>query len=144
MNKQETNVNELKTIKIYVPITKKVEEQQIVSGVVLEPEQVDLQGDIYDADVISKAAYKFLSQYNKSTELGYMHSEFNKNFELYESYLAPVDFLMGEQFVKKGSWIMTVKVNDADIWESVKKGNIAGFSIGGKARVLNLEAGTND
>lgn len=125
---------------IYIPIAKANDEEQTVTGVVLQPEVTDAQGDIYDAAVIKEAAYNYLMNFNKSTELGLQHKEFVKGrFALVESYLAPLDLVIGTNTVKSGSWIMTVKVLDLKIWKMVKNGKITGFSIGGKARVQQLK-----
>jgi len=129
---------------VYVEIAKANNEEQTVTGVVLQPETTDAQGDIYDASVIKQAAYNYLANYNKSTKLGRQHQDFKKwqkRFALVESYLAPMDFALGSKVVKGGSWIMTVKVLDGKIWTMVKEGKITGFSIGGKARVQQLAAG---
>ncbi|WP_242295099.1 XkdF-like putative serine protease domain-containing protein, partial [Bacillus cereus group sp. BfR-BA-01381] len=41
------------------------------------------------------------------------------------------DMTVGEQEVKAGTWLMTVRVDDADTWEEIKKGEVTGFSMGG-------------
>lgn len=132
-----------KSQKFLVEIAKSSDEEQTVSGVVLQPEVVDAQGDIYSAEVIKQAAYKFLANYRAASKLGKQHKDF-KNWEkrmaLVESYLAPMEFVLGTKIVKAGSWIMTVKVLDAKIWKAVKEGNITGFSIGGVAKVQTLAA----
>lgn len=125
---------------ITVTIAKAIDDKQIVIGVVLQPEVVDAQGDIMSAAVIEKAAHKFLANYNKATKLGLQHKVFKGGmFELVESYLAPMEMAIGTLVVKAGSWIMAVKVLDADIWKAVKDGKIKGFSIGGKAKVQRLK-----
>lgn len=124
---------------MYVEIAKANDEQQTVTGIVLQPETTDAQGDIYDADVIRNAAYDFLASYNKTTKLGLQHSTFPKGkMDLVESYLAPIDFVLNTHIVKGGSWVMTVKVLDSKLWAKVKAGTIGGFSIGGKAKVKDL------
>lgn len=122
-----------------VAIVVKADEEQTVSGVVLQPEVVDAQGDIMSADVIKQAAYDFLSGINKSTKLGLQHATFPKGkLALCESYIAPNGIVLGAKTVKQGSWIMTVKVLDAEVWKKVKDGKITGFSIGGKAKVVPI------
>jgi hypothetical protein len=120
-----------------VAILKASDEEQTVSGIVLQPEVVDAQGDIMSADVIKQAAYDFLQNFNKSTKLGLQHTTFPKGkLALVESYVAPNGIVLGAKTVKQGSWIMTVKVLDAEVWKKVKEGKIAGFSIGGRAKVV--------
>jgi hypothetical protein len=49
-----------------------------------------------------------------------------------------MDMTIGSMVVKTGSWIMTWKVHDKKLWQSVKDGKITGFSIGGMARAKKL------
>jgi len=114
----------------YVPITKIDVEKRVVVGIVLEPDVVDLQGDIYDAETIEKSAHNFLKDVRN---IGLMHRQFGKNVHIIESYLAPVDFMLEEKKVKRGTWIMAVKVADNEIWNDVKNGKLNGFSIGARA-----------
>lgn len=121
-------------INIFAPISKSDEDKRIVTGVVLEPETVDAQGDTIPASVIEKAAHHFLSGYNVQNTLGFAHKVFKKNFDLLESYIAPQDMTIGKQTVKAGSWVMSVKVLSEDVWSLVRSGKITGFSIGGRAK----------
>lgn len=122
----------------FVPIAKANAEEQTITGVVLRPEVVDGQGDIMSIEVIRKAAHRFVADYNKQTKLGLMHKDFKPNFELYESWLAPVDLAIGSLVVPKGSWIITIHVLAAPIWKQIKEGKLNGFSIGGLARAQKL------
>ena len=127
------------TIKsLYADILKANAEEQTVTGVVLEPETTDAQNDIYDSQVIRNAAHDFCSNHNVNSKLGFMHKDFKRDFELYESWLAPQEVTVADKIVKAGSWIITVKVNDPAVWKMVKEGKIKGFSIGGKAKVKKL------
>jgi hypothetical protein len=121
-----------------VPIRKKDEKRRIVTGVVLEPEVVDLQEDITSADEIELAAHEFLASYNSGTQIGDMHEEFDRTIELVESYIAPVDFTIDGEIVRKGSWVISVRVVDDDAWERVESGELTGFSIGGVARAEQI------
>lgn len=123
-----------------VKIAKANEERQTVTGVVLQPETTDGQGDIISVDVVAEAAHKFLAAFNRKTKLGLQHKDFKQGrFQLVESFLAPIDMVIGSTTVKAGSWIMTVKVLDTKIWQAIKDGKVTGFSIGGVAKVQQLE-----
>lgn len=124
----ETEIIEL--AKQQFSILKSEVEQRTVLGIVLEPETVDSQDDIYSAEEVQKTAWKFLEFYQN---FGFMHSELVSDILPLESYLAPVEFEMNGQTVKKGTWILRVRVLDDDIWEKVKSGELTGFSIGGSA-----------
>jgi cation transport regulator ChaB len=115
----------------------KADDKQLVTGIVLEPDTVDAHGDIIEASEIEATAY----QYMESIQVvGKQHSE-KAEAVVVESYIAPVDFNLGEteeSMVKKGTWMMTVKVYDQELWEDIKKGEITGFSIGGYARSVPI------
>jgi hypothetical protein len=134
---EEESVN--KNTNIYVPFIKSNGEERTVTGVVLQPEVVDAQGDIMDSVVIRKAAHNFLSKYNRATQLGFMHKVFGKyKFDLCQSWIAPHDVVINNTTVKSGSWIMTVYVGDDKIWNMVKESKVKGFSIAGSARAKKV------
>jgi DNA adenine methylase len=120
-----------------IPVIKTDEDEKIVTGIVLEPDEVDAQGDTVSKEAIKEAAYRFLAKFNKDTELGFMHKAFGDlGMSLIESWVARGDSEFGGNPVKSGSWLMSVKVDANDkLWEKIKTGEIAGFSIGGVARV---------
>jgi hypothetical protein len=62
-----------------------------------------------------------------------MHVEFNRKIALVESFLAPVDFEMNGRKIIKGTWLITVKVFDDEVWNLVKAKMINGFSIAGRS-----------
>lgn len=105
----------------------KAQDQQVVYGVVSEPGTVDLQGDRLSESEIRKACHKFMMT---SQKIGKEHNGEAKA-DIIESYIAPVDFRCGGQHVRKGSWVMAVKIHDPAVWRDVKKGEITGFSIAG-------------
>jgi hypothetical protein len=124
-------------IQFDVSIAKIVEEKRLVYGIVLEPDEVDAQNDTISAEVIEKAAHNFIANYNKETQLGYMHKVFGKiGIELVQSYVALHTFKMGSEKVKKGSWVMVTHVTNDQVWNKIKKGTITGYSIGGLATVV--------
>jgi len=53
-----------------------------------------------------------------------------------ESYLAPTDFAVGDVSVRRGTWMLAVRVLSDELWDRVKGGDLTGFSIGGTARRL--------
>lgn len=119
--------------KSIVKILKVDDEKRTVLGVVLEPETFDAQNEIISAAVIEKTAHDFLANYNQKTKLGYMHTFFELDLQLYECYVAPIDMVIEGTKVKKGSWLMLSKVNDDHVWQQVKDKKIRGYSIAGIA-----------
>jgi len=107
-------------------------DERYVLGIVLEPEVVDAQGDIYSAEEIRGAAHRFMEEFGG---LGLMHRlRVNGDVKVLESYLAPTDFAVGDLTVRKGTWMLAVRVLSDDLWARVQSGDLTGFSIGGSAR----------
>jgi len=117
----------------------KAHEERIVFGVVLEPDTVDAQGDTIAAEEIRQAAHKFMEDFG---HLGLQHKEIvNGKLKLLESFIAPVDFDVEGQAVKKGTWLMAERVIDDSLWAAIRKGEITGYSIGGSAMRHKISGG---
>lgn len=120
--------------KSFVILDKKDDEkdEQIVYGIVLEPDTVDAQQDIYSAEEVRTAAHKYMADFQNA---GLMHQKtINDKAKVIESYLAPCDFTLGGQKVIKGTWVMAMQILDAKLWQEAKSGGLTGFSIGGSAQ----------
>lgn len=105
-------------------------EQRLVTGIVMEPDEFDAHGDVTTAEEIERAAHMYLVN---SRVVGRQHSEVAPA-HVVESWIAPTDIQVNGSDVKAGSWLMTVKVDDDDLWAGVKSGDYTGFSIGGFAQ----------
>ena len=117
-----------------IPLIKADElgDERFVLGVVLEPDVVDAQGDIYSVEEVRQAAHRFMEEFGG---LGLMHRfRVNDQVKVLESYLAPADVAIGETQVRKGTWLLAVRVLADELWNQVKDGTLGGFSIGGSAR----------
>lgn len=135
----EDEGEEALTKSIYVPIIKAAKERKTITGVVLEPNTVDAHGDIIPEDVILDAAEDFLANINVQTTLGLMHKDFKQPLQLVQSFvISDSDVTINNVLVKKGSWVIVVRVLSDKIWQDIKDGKLTGFSIGGKAKVKNL------
>jgi hypothetical protein len=132
----------------------KTKEERFVLGVVLEPNDgddgapfdPDTQRDIYSDEEIRQSCHKFMEDFRN---VGLMHRTLvNGKVAILESYISPIDFwvtLDGETFsakpkdakaehVRKGTWLLGLRVKDNAMWQKVKDGEIDGLSIGGSAR----------
>lgn len=114
-------------IKKEFPILKRDDEKRLITGVVLEPEVEDAHGDVISEEEVEDAAHDFMM---KSRVIGLQHKELGP-VEVVESFITKEAMKIGDEPVVKGAWVMTVKVHDDSVWESVKKGEFTGFSIGG-------------
>lgn len=115
-----------------IPILKINRQKQVVYGVVLSPEEADLQDDFMLAEDIEKTAHDYL---NRSRVIGQNHEAAIDAYPV-ESYIAPIDFDSGgpdygPQKIKKGAWVLAVKINDPAQWQKVLDGEYNGFSLGG-------------
>lgn len=117
-------------LKRRIPLLKTTEERYVL-GVVLEPERVDAQQDIYSAAEVREAAHRFMEEYRN---LGLMHREIlGEQVKILESYLAPAEFEVDGTRIKRGTWLLAVRVTDDDLWRQIKSSELTGFSIGGSA-----------
>jgi hypothetical protein len=106
-------------------------EERFVLGVVLEPETIDAQRDIYSADEVRKAAHGFMEHF---AHIGLMHKDLiDGRVKILESYLAPSEFTVDGQLVKKGTWLLGARIVDEELWTAIKEGRLTGWSIGGSA-----------
>ncbi len=107
-------------------------EQRLVVGVVMEPVSTpDTQGDVIAADEIRRTAAKWKADFGT---IGLQHQDdVTDKVQVVESWITPVDVVIGGQTAVAGSWLLALKVLDDDIWAAVKAGEITGFSIGGTA-----------
>lgn len=131
---------------------KSTDEERFVLGVVLEPNDggpietvategiapfdPDTQDDVYSAADIEKTQNLFMAQYQN---IGLMHTELiNGDVEILQSYLAPIDFEVDGEQVRKGSWLLALRIKSDGLWDDIKSGKLNAYSIGGDARRVPL------
>ena len=116
-------------------ILKADDEQRMVYGwasVVTEKGEpvVDRQGDVIESDTLVRAVNKFMEhvrvgkEMHKGDQIGAVIHSMPVTKEIGES--------LGIQSDREG-WIVAFKVYDDDVWAKVKSGELAAFSIGGRA-----------
>lgn len=128
LTKSEDNPTFEKDVKVMI---NKEDEKRLVYGVVYEPNVPDAHNDMMEADEIEKSAHTFLKEYRNIDK----QHDFQGGYgEVVESYVAPQDFQVGEETISKGSWVLVTKA-DEETWESIKKGEITGYSMAGIAEV---------
>lgn len=121
-----------KKVDLAVPIIKKDQLKQVAYCVVLEPDMMDSQEDVMSADDIEETAHAYMV---RSRVIGSGHEKPIDAIPV-ESYIAPQDLTFeggpyGDQVVKKGSWVLGIKVNDPDEWEKVMSQDYTGVSVAG-------------
>lgn len=105
--------------------------QKLVYGIVYEPGVKDTYGNYASAEEIEKAAHKFLEKYRQIDE---EHNYIPGVGTVVESYIAPDDFEVNGEVIKKGSWVLVTRAS-AEVWEKIQKGEYTGYSMAGTGTV---------
>lgn len=109
--------------------------QQVVGGIVYEPDVIDSQGDYTDAKEIEKAMQKFMIKYADNTSrIKVSHKGKRYRFPIIESYIPEVDTKKGGKTIRAGSWWIMIKIPNKYIWSGIEQGLYTGFSMGGSAK----------
>ncbi len=122
-------------IELTGPIVGKADSQQIAYGAVLVPGEPDSDGEVLTAETIAEKAHGYAVNFR---HVDVQHSVKAIDADPVETYLEPVDRIVtigGEKvIVPAGTWVMGVKVRDAETWAAVKSGKLTGFSVMGVPR----------
>ena len=113
----------------YGRILKVDSEHHYITGVVYEPMEEDSHGNFMTEEEIVKAAYWFAKNGDK-VDLQHSFEELS-DAVVVETWVAKSDMVIEGEEIKKGTWLMTVEISDADVWDKVQKKEITGFSMGG-------------
>ena len=119
--------------------------ERIVTGVVLEPEVVDAtkddemgtEGDIYSEDEIREAMYWWME--NGDSQSAYHHvakggEPLGRNdIRLLENWQTRVDQTIGDQLIRKGTWMKSARIYNDNLWNDILSGAITAWSIGANA-----------
>lgn len=129
---------------IRVSVIKEAPKKQIVYGVVLDPYQVDLQGDWIPPAEIEATAHEFLE---RSRVIGLRHNG-KADAHLVESWVEPYPTekdreaalsnvphkvfrrQFGSDTIHSGAWVAGVRLSDR-LWKQYESGELGAFSIGG-------------
>lgn len=135
LNIFEAIINETpKENNFFAEIYKSDKPKQIVYAVVIEPmtnvtTKGDAHGDRMTEEEIENTAHLYLEKFRN---VDVDHSFNPINAVPVESYISPVDFKAPNgSMIKKGSWILGIKVNDAAIWDKIERGELNAYSPGG-------------
>ena len=113
-----------------------------VTGIVYEPMVEDTDGNYMTEEEITKAAHWFAKNGNK---VDLQHSfEPLDGATVVESSVTKCDMELEGQTIKKGTWLMTVEIQDEDIFQAIEKGEITGFSMGGSGAYSNVDVDITD
>lgn len=127
-----------------IPISKVDLEKRIVYGVVLDPYQVDAQGDWIPPGSVEDTAHRWMK---RSRVIGLRHQGPSSSYPV-ESWLVPYpspeDYRkalagkahrcyripFGSDKIHSGAWVVGTKLGEAD-WQAYQDGELNAYSIGG-------------
>ncbi len=132
----DTSVSEMTKSNIEGKILKVDDEQRMVFGwasVVTEDGQpvIDRQGDVIEAETLVKAVNEFMEHVRVGKA---MHTGEQVGVVVHS---LPITKEIGEALgihSNREGWVVAYKVFDDSVWERVKSGELAAFSIGGRAQ----------
>ena len=117
------------------------DEKQILTGAVLIPEQRIYRRDgneeyyvYFSADTIRTISEQFLRHF-KNSSFTLEHGDLTNDVTITESWIVEdtekdKSSALGMS-LSKGTWVLSVKVNNTDLWQRVKNGEFQGFSVAG-------------
>lgn len=115
-------------------IYKSMPEERIAIGVILRPNYQDAQADIMSPEEVRKAAHWYMEN-GQTIKLRHgkdpVQGDKPLQATVLESYIAPVDFPLGNGQVLKGDWVGAVRIDDQGVWDKIQSGEYQGFSVGG-------------
>ena len=117
------------TFSTYGRILKADPESHFVTGVVYEPLVEDCHGNYMTEDEITKAAYWFAKNGDK-VDLQHSFTAM-EGATVVENFVAKSEMTIDDETIQKGTWLITVEVEDQEVWDAILKGEITGFSMGG-------------
>jgi uracil-DNA glycosylase family 4 len=140
---------------IDVAITKADKAKQIVYGVVLDPYQVDAQGDWIQPAEVEDTAHRWLQE---SRVIGLRHSakaeavpveSWIVQYPSAEDYAkaqrnephAIFSIPFGSSAVHSGAWVLGTKILDQSLWNEIESGKLGEYSVGGLGVRTPIERG---
>lgn len=113
-------------------------EKRIITGVALRAGfpiyRNDEQGEyytIFDAPTIERLVHKFMREL-RNGKVSINHEYRSNGAYLFESFILRQEHKkVFPEFedIEVGSWIVSYKVEDDDVWDSIKRGELNGFSV---------------
>lgn len=121
-------------------------EKRIVMGAVLVPDKPIYRNQdgeefyiTFSADTIEKLAHDFLRM-GRNYNFSYQHDGAVEGVSVIESWIvSDTEMDKSAQYgmrLPKGTWVMAAKIDNEELWRSIRKGDAKGFSI---EAIVNLD-----
>lgn len=106
-------------------------ERQVAYTIAIRADRPDLEKDTFISETVEKMAHTFMEKFQDHN----IEHEFDtEDLQIVESFIAPTDFDLNGNEVKKNDWVVALKFLDDELWEMAKSGRLSGVSIEGKAK----------
>ena len=119
------------------------EEKRIVTGAAMIPNQEIIRMDaedkpyfVYFTEETIEKAQEVFAKYGKTKSTNFEHKTGMRDVTVVESWIVTdpsndKSNALGFSDIPKGSWMVSYKVDNDDLWAKVKAGEVKGFSIEG-------------
>lgn len=107
------------------------EDKREIVCVAMCANEVDAHGDMFTTEAVEGASIEFLSMYNVTKELGLQHTGERPDVDLIGSWYTEKALEIDGLEVPECSWVVKMLINDDDVWDAIKKGDLTGVSIQG-------------
>jgi len=119
------------------------EEKRIVTGAAMIPNQEIIRMDaedkpyfVYFTEETIEKAQEVFAKYGKTKSTNFEHKTGMRDVTVVESWIVtdPTNDksnALGFSDIPKGSWFVSYKVDNDELWEKIKNGEVRGFSIEG-------------
>jgi hypothetical protein len=112
-------------------------ERRLVTGVAMAAHEVDGEGEWFSDETCLDSMIDYMV---KSRNVGFEHVvDINNDVDIIENWQLRDDTQHAGKLVRKGSWMMTLRIYSDRYWNAYKNGTLAGFSVGGKGYNVSTE-----
>ena len=116
----------------FVRIRRVDADRQVVYGLVYEPNVIDTWGEMMLPEDVALMAERFAKDVKAEKAIDTQHDNVPNGSLPIESFIARAD----DPDYPEGAWILGVKVEDTEVWEAVKSGELNGFSFEAMCRKM--------
>ena len=107
------------------------------TAIIMEPENVDLHGDITSEEEIKKACHNFMKKRGLNT--GVQHIKISDQLAIVQCFVTDEPKKLGDREIKKGSWLGVFEPLNENLKKQIRDGEFKGVSIAGIAATKNIE-----
>ena len=104
-------------------------DSHFITGIVYEPMVADAHDNFMTEAEIEKAAHWFMKN-GDNVDIQHTFQQ-EDGLTVVESSVTKADQVIEGVEVKKGTWLMTIEVNNDAVWKAIEDGKLTGLSMGG-------------